>query len=278
MTETLFYRLPWQSSSVYPGAHPGQMIGAGQLFKRHEPLIASPDPRRIDLRASVLDPFFGYRVRVYQQQSTVNVYVLADMSASMGYADKQQTLIQFLLTAANSAFGYGDKFGFIGCTERIEHRWLLPACQHLGSVSALIKQLERLTFTGTANGLQNAAAFLPAERSLVFLLSDCHFPLPQLRAVLGSLQGHDVIPLVLWNQDEYATLPNWGLIAFQDMENNATRTLFMRPALRQKIIAAYQQRQHDLKHIFRAFGSEPLFITERYSTQTINRYLQQRVA
>jgi len=278
MTETLHYRLPWQSSSVYPGAHPGQMIGAGQLFKRHEPLIASPDPRRIDLRASVLDPFFGYRVRVYQQQSTVKVYLIADMSASMGYADKQQTLIQFLLAASNSALGYGDKFGFIGCTERIEHRWLIPACQHLGRVSALIKQLERLTFTGKATGIQNAAAFLPAERSLVFLLSDCHFPLPQLRAVLDSLQGHDVIPLVLWNQVEYAALPNWGLISFQDMESHATRTLFMRPALRQKIIAAYQQRQHDLKHIFRAFGSEPLFITERYSTQTINRHLQQRVA
>lgn len=278
MTETLFYRLPWQSSSVYPGAHPGQMICAGQLFKRHEPLIASPDPRRIDLRASVLDPFSSYRVRAYQQQSSVNVYLLADMSASMGYVDKQQTLIRFLLTAAHSAFGYGDKFGFIGCTERIEHRWLLPVGQHLGRVSALAKQLEGLSFTGSANGLQNAAAFLPAERSLVFLLSDCHFPLPQLCAVLGSLQAHDVIPLVLWTQHEYADLPNWGLISFQDMENHATRTLFMRPALRQKIIAAYRQRQSDLKHIFRAFGCEPLFITERYSTQSINRHLQQRAA
>lgn len=254
------------------------MIGAGQLFKRHEPLIASPDPRRIDLRASVLDPFSSYRVRVYQQQSSVNVYLIADMSVSMGYADKQQTLLRFLHTAANSAFGYGDKFGFIGCTERIEQRWLLPACQHSGRVSALAKQLERLTFTGSAIGLQNAAAYLSVQRSLVFLLSDCHFPLPHLRAVLGSLQGHDVIPLVLWNQDEYATLPNWGLISFQDMENNANRTLFMRPALRQKIMAAYRQRQHDLKHMFRAFGSEPLFITERYSAQTINRHLQQRAA
>jgi len=254
------------------------MVGAGQLFKRHEPLIASPDPRRIDLRASVLDPFSGYRVRVYQQQSAVNVYLIADLSASMGYADKQQTLIRFLLAAANSAFDYGDKFGFIGCTERIEHRWLLPAGRHLGRVSALAKQLQSLTFSSSANGLQNAAAFLPAERSLVFLLSDCHFPLAQLRAVLGSLQGHDVIPIVLWNQDEYATLPNWGLISFHDMENNANRTLFMRPSLRQKIMAAYQQRQRDLKNSFRAFGTEPLFITDRYSTQTINRHLQQRVA
>lgn len=278
MTETLHYRLPWQSSSVYPGAHPGQMIGAGQLFKRHEPLIASPDPRRIDLRASVLDPFSSYRVRVYQQQSAVNVYLIADLSASMGYADKQQTLIRFLLAAAHSAFGYGDKFGFIGCTGRIEQRWLLPAGQHLGRVSALAKQLENLTVTGNANGLQYASAFLSAERSLVFLLSDCHFPLAQLRAVLGSLQAHDVIPLVLWTPEEYADLPNWGLISFQDAESNATRTVLMRPALRQKIIAAYRQRQDDLKNTFRAFGCEPLFITERYSTQTVNRHLQQRVA
>ena len=278
MTETLFYRLPWKSNAVYPGGHPGQMVGAGQLLKRHEPLIASPDPRRLDLRASVLDPFGAYRVRVYQQQSTVNVYVIADMSASMGYGDKPQSVLQFLFTVANSALGYGDKFGFIGCTERIEQRWLLPACQHLGRVSLLVKQLERHTFIGTANGLQNAAAFLPAGRSLVFLLSDCHFPLLQLRELLGSLQGHDVIPIVLWSQDEYATLPNWGLIAFQDMENNKTRTLLMRPALRQKIMAAYQQRQQDLKNTFRAFGSEPFFITEQYSTHAINRYLQQRVA
>jgi len=278
MTDTLHYRLPWRSSFVYPGAHPGQMVGAGRLFKRHEPLIASPDPRRLDLRASVLDPFSGYRVRVHQQQSTVNVYLIADLSASMGYADKQQMLIRFMLTAAHSAFAYGDKFGFIGCTERMEQRWLLPACRHSGRVSVLAKQLESVTFGGNAKGLQQAVAFLPAERSLVFLLSDCHFPIARLSPVLASLQGHDVIPLVLWHRQEYAALPNWGLVAFQDMENRATRTLFMRPALRQKIMSAYRQRQDELKHVFRAFGGEPLFIAENDSIQTINRHLQQRVA
>lgn len=188
MTETLYYRLPWQANTVYPGTHPGQMVGAGHLFKRHEPLIASPDPRRLDLRASVLDPFGGYRVRVYQQQSTVNVYVLADMSASMGYADKQQTLIQLLLTAANSVLSYGDKFGFIGCADGIDKRWLLPACRQSGQVNDLVKRLKNHRYSGSSNGLKNAAAFMPGKRSLVFLLSDCHFPLTQLRDLLGSLQ------------------------------------------------------------------------------------------
>ena len=278
MSDTLFYRLPWQSTAVYPGAHAGLRVGAGQLFKRHAPLIAHPDPRRIDLRASVLDPFSGFRVRVYQQHSTINVYLLADMSASMGYADKQQTLSKLLLTVAHSAFSYGDKFGFVGCTDAIEHRWLLPASQHLGSVSTLVKQLEDFRFTGTANGLQQAATLLPSERSLVFLLSDCHFPLPQLRTVLASLHVHDVIPIVLWHQEEYANLPNWGLMAMHDMETSRSRTLFMRPALRQKIIAAYQQRQQDLTSTFRAFGCEPLFMAEGYNIPLINRHLQQRSA
>jgi uncharacterized protein (DUF58 family) len=278
MNEILHYRLPWQSRSVYPGAHPGQIVGAGQLFKHHLPLVASSDPRRIDIRAMILDPFGHYRVRVYQQQSTVNVYLIADLSASMSYANKKQVLLEFLLSAANSAFSYGDKFGFIGCTENIKHQWLLPAGRQQESISALTARLKQACFTGTAAGLQQAAAYLPASRSLVFLLSDCHFPLVQLHELLKTLQGHDIIPLVLWHQDETGNLPNWGMITYRDMETQSTRTLFMRPALRRKIMAAYRQRQDLLKRCFRTFGLEPLFITEGYSAQSVNGYLQQRSA
>jgi uncharacterized protein (DUF58 family) len=274
----LLYRLLWQTGSVYPGAHPGQMIGAGHLFKRHEPLIASLDPRRIDLRATVLDPFSGYRVRVYQQLSAVNVYLIADLSASMSHGSKKPALIRFLLTAAGSAFSYGDSFGFIGCAENVIRQWLIPSCQQLGPVTALAEQLRASRFSGTAEGLRQASAYLPSSRSLVFLLSDCHFSLQQLREVLAMLQPHDVIPLVLWDQEEYTGLPGWGLVSFLDMENQTRRTLLMRPALRQKIIDSYRRRQHELQRCFRAFGAEPLFISENYTTRSINCYLQQRTA
>ena len=274
----LLYRLPWPTVSVHPGAHPGQMIGAGHLFKRHEPLVASPDPRRIDLRATVLDPFSGYRVRVYQQISTVNVYLIADLSASMSYAAKKSALIRFLLTAAHSALSYGDRFGFIGCADSIARQWLLPSCLHSGPVTALAEKLHSNPFSGTAAGLLKASAFLPSSRSLVFLLSDCHFPLAQLHELLATLQTHELVPLVLWDRREYTRLPEWGLVSFQDMENPIRRTLLMRPALRRKIIDRYRQRQHELRQCFRAFGAEPLFIAENYTTQSINRYLQQRTA
>ncbi|NOT84449.1 MAG: MxaS protein [Methylococcaceae bacterium] len=281
MNEPLNYRLNQQTSAVYPGAHPGQMVGAGQLFKRHAPLLASPDPRRIDLRASVLDPFNGYRVRVYQQQSTVNVTLIADLSASMCYDgtfNKRQTLVQLLLALSASARSLGDSFGFIGCADKLHSDWMLPAGHHAGSVALLAKKLQTTRFSGKASALAQAARYLPGNRALVFWASDFHLPFAQVRETLSALQGHDVVPVVLWDAREVDDWPDWRFVTLQDMENGATRTLLMRPQLRQKIQAAYAQRQRDLKNCFRGFGVEPLFLTAGFNATTINRYFQQRIA
>jgi len=275
--DLLQYRLPWLSGAVYPGAHLGRMTGAGLLFKQHQPMAASSDPRRIDLRASVLDPFEHYRVRAYQQPSRIDVYLLADLSASMGHAGKQKILGTLLRTLARSAFGYGDRFGFIGAGERVEPRWLLPAGMHYEPVSRVAGQLESARFSGTAIGLGNAPAYLPAERALLFLLTDGHFPLAHLQGLLASLQMHDVVPLVLWDASEYRRLPAWGLLPVRDLESGVSRTLVMRPALRERIVYAYAQRRQDLLGTFRAFGSEPLFI-EQCDIPAINRHLHQRTA
>jgi uncharacterized protein (DUF58 family) len=276
MIEVLDYRLPWQTQSVYPGGHRGQINGSGQLFKRHQSLIDNPDPRRIDIRATLLDPIGNFRVRVYQQHSVVNVYLVADLSASMAYGNKQNAIIKFLICLANSVFTFGDKFAFIGCNDQINHDWLLPPGKHRGSITVLAEKLKRARFKGNANGMLQTMRYMSTTRSVVFLLTDCHFPIAQLSELLKSLMIHDVIPLVLWDQSETNNLPEWGLVSYQDMENHATRTLFMRPALRKKIIDAFQRRQEELKKCFRAFGCEPIFISDEFSIESLNYYLQQR--
>ncbi|MEQ1528597.1 MAG: MxaS protein [Methylococcales bacterium] len=281
MNEPLLYRLLWKAGSVYPGAHPGQLVGVGPLYKRHAPLLASPDPRRIDMRASLLDPFSSYRVRVYQQQSNVDVYMLADLSASMAYhgsSDKKHTVRQLLTALAESAYGYGDKFGFIGCGDTIDHQFLVPASRHGHSLQQLSDRLSKAKYQGSAKSLVQAVKHLPGKRALVFLVSDLHFPLTQLQKLLASLQGHEVLPVVLWDENETVNLPEWGLVTMQDMENNKKIQLFMRPALKQKMIAAYQHRQQQLQACCRSFGIEPLFMNGAYNAQQINRYFQQRAA
>jgi len=278
--EIFQYRLAMPGTRVYPGAHAGRRVSSGPLFKRHEPLIAYPDPRRIDLRASVLDLFGQYRVRVYQQHSQVDVLLLADMSASMtgDKPDKQRVFVDCLASIAESAFSYGDSFSFIACGATVEPRYVLMQCKQRGAIPALISRLQTARFAPQNPRWQNALPYLPTSPSLLFLLSDFHFDLNTLKSLLHRLQQHDVVPLVLWQRSEYRNLPEWGLASFQDSENRSTRTLFMRPALRRKIEQLFGQRRRQLQIFFRSFGSEPLFLDDSYNAAQLQHYFLKRTA
>ncbi|MDF3837537.1 MxaS protein, partial [Cupriavidus basilensis] len=47
------YRLPARAGGFRPGSHLGTSLGPGQEFAAHMRLLDNPDPRRLDLRASV---------------------------------------------------------------------------------------------------------------------------------------------------------------------------------------------------------------------------------
>jgi len=267
------YRLTHTLAGAFPGAHPGQMLGAGQLFKRHEPLIANPDPRRIDLRASLLDPFAGYRVRVYQQTCQLTVYVIADLSASM--QNKLNLVGDFVAAAAQSAYQYGDRFGFIGCGPSATPDWLVPACNLPQTLLKLAEQLRNYRVSGNAHSLRRVAPLLPKRRSLIFLLSDFHFPMTELTACVHTLAGHALVPVVCWDPSEYAALPDWGLARLKDAETGRDRTVFLRPELKHRIEQAYERRRIELGRRLRDFGREPLFLEGRYRADPINRYFLQ---
>lgn len=282
MDSNLFYYRKSAQQSVFPGAHIGKMVGSGQLFKQHTPLINSPDPRHIDLRASVLDPFGQFLVKTFQQQSRLDVFLLADLSTSMGYQgqhNKQQILVDCLLSIAKSAHAIGDRFGFVGCGQKIDPKLLIsPANLQQGRVVELAKMLEQITLKGQAESLLQAVNYLPSRSSLVFLLSDFYMPIHKIQQQMQRLNQHTVVPLVLWDQKESAHLPQWGIVKFVDMEQGKTRTLFMRPTLHQKITQAFEQRKQQLRHCFRAFGCEPLFIEKGYRAEAVSQYFLQHAA
>ena len=279
MNSIFQYRLSGLSSSVFVGKHASRWQSHGQLFKQHAPFTANDDARRIDIRASVLDPFERYQVRHYQQHSLLTVYLIADLSASLSFAGQQakrDSLQQLLQCIADSALAVGDYFAFIGCGQRIESSWLLPANRHSGYIEQFAKTLKNLTYSANCQSLADVAPYLPQQRALIFLLSDFHFPLANLPQLLHAIKHHDVVPLVLWDKQEYEQLPAWGLVSYRDMENGNTRTLWMRPALKHSIRAAYQTRQQQLQHSLRALGHEPLFLTTQPVAEQLNHYFRQR--
>ncbi len=270
------YRIATPSPQVYPGSHPGRMVASGQLFQRHQPLLASPDPRRLDLRASVLNLFEDYQVRVYRQHSVLDVLLLADLSASM--AGQRESVLAVLASIAASVLDAGDRFYFIGCDSSGVLGDLPVVYREPGSLAVLLERLREHRFRPGPPQWHAALPLLPPRRGLVFVLTDGHFALAGWRQVLSRLQGHALVPLLAWRELDYRDLPDWGLVSFQDAETGRYRTVWMRPSFKQAIVTAYAERQQHLRGLCRAHGAEPLFLTAPYRAAQMQQYFLARAA
>jgi hypothetical protein len=145
-------------------------------------------------------------------------------------------------------------------------------------VTELEKHLKTVPYQGRTESFLQAANYLPSKASLVFLLSDFYLPMEIIQQQMQRLNQHTVVPLVVWDSQEHSDLPQWGVGKFADMEQRKSRTLFMRPALKKRIIHAFEQRKKQLQNCFRAFGCEPLFLEKGYHAELMTNYFLQHAA
>ena len=79
------YRLRGSARGLFPGQHRSRSGESGFEFRGHAALHDAPDARRLDLHASLRDPFGGWVVRRYSERKAIAVALVADLSASMGF-------------------------------------------------------------------------------------------------------------------------------------------------------------------------------------------------
>jgi uncharacterized protein (DUF58 family) len=276
MIRELHYRLHSPARGQVPGHHRSRSGGNGFEFRGHANLLDAPDARRIDVHASLRDPFGRWIVRLQRQRLSIPVAVVADLSASMGVAGaqhKQGVLADLVESLAWSAWRTGDSFGFVGCDEAVRRELLLPQTRARGAGTVLAASLRALQLDGrSAQGLLQAHAHLPQRRALVFLVSDFHLPLADVATVLARLAHHDVLPVVLWPQEEFDLGAQRGFADVADPESGRRQWLWWRPALRQRWQAAAQQRRADLVKLFRAQRLSPLFIEGAFDADAVTRH------
>lgn len=276
MIQEFHYEIAWRARSPYPGHHRGTQCGAGFEFRGHAPLLAAPDPRRLDMRASLHDPFGQWMVRVYRQRSSIRVFLLADLSASMGFSGvtrKLEVLEVLAASTAYSAYRSGDAFGFIGCDEDVRHEFLLLPTRIKGAGMELNRRLLAFTPMGKGvGGLLHTPQYMGRQRALVLLASDFHFSLDLLEQVLDALSSHAVAPIVIWDRAEFAQLPRFGLGMVTDSETGERCRVFMRAGLNERIAEAFEMRRQELVHVFHTHGIEPLFLTGGFSADRMTDY------
>jgi hypothetical protein len=124
----------------------------------------------------------------------------------------------------------------------------------------------------SAQGLRDAHRYLPQRRSLVFVLSDFHWPLAELHAVLTSLSHHDLVPVVIWDRQEFSLSTQRGLAQVVDPETGQQRLVWWRPALRERWQAQHAERREAMWAIFRALRLSPLVMEGGFDADAVTRH------
>lgn len=276
------YRIAWKARSVRPGAFRGTHSGPGERYRTSVPLHAHADPRRLDIKATLRDPLGGIWVRDFEQLSAIDVVVLVDASASMAYVGRHDKFAQAGRVAAalaRSAWRYGDTFGLAGAAETVVAGLSLPPRRHRGAAEWVEQQfaLHRPSGAG-AHGLLDAARLLPARRSLVFVVSDFHWPPGAVETLLRRLARHEVVPVVLRDPAEAQAMPRRGIAVLRDLETGQRRFVWLRRGLLERLEARRRHRDDALRAACAQYGCAPCFVSDRFEPIVLTRHFLETVA
>jgi uncharacterized protein (DUF58 family) len=276
------YRVPRRGGGWRQGSHPGSSLGMGQEFVSHRRLYDWPDPRRLDVRASLREVRSDWLVRVNRQRISVPVQVIADVSASMSFGShgsKLQIAADFVAALGHSAFRVGDSVGMHAFDSHARTDLFVPALFSRGMGSLMAGMLTHCAASDAGSeGLEEVALHVAGRHSLVFLLSDFHWPVERLATVLEMLASSHVVPMVIWDPAELQPPAQDALLPLRDVESGCHRTLWMRPRLRARWAEAIEKRRKQLETVCAPFGARPFFMSGKFDSDALSRYFFEAVA
>jgi uncharacterized protein (DUF58 family) len=282
MSREFHYRLPQRSGGWRPGSHPGSSLGAGQEFVSHVSLYDRPDPRRLDLRASLREVRGDWLVRVNRQRVSVPVHVIVDVSASMNFGSprtKLQRVADFVEALGQSAFRVGDAFGMLAFDARERADLFVPALFGRGVGAVMASMLAGCKGgAGGIDGLEEAALHLAGRHGLIFLASDFHWPLDRLEGVLDLLARAYVVPMVIWDPAETQLPTQDALLSLRDAESGAQRTVLLRSKTRERWRDSVERRRAELNSVFAARAIRPFYVSGEFDGEAMSHYFFEATA
>lgn len=273
------YRTPWKSNSTHFGDHRGTERGLGFEYRGNVPLIDYPDARRMDLRQTVRDPYEQVQVKLFNQDNTTPVFAVCDLSSSMQYGGRQRKLdkaMEIAASVAYSAYQSSDVFSLISYNEHVIEDLTLPLSHHVHNAFEVIAQFAdyRKMRVG-AKGILEVPQYLSQNKGLVFWISDFHMPLTLIEQAFNMMSKHQIVPVVLWDEQEYKKLPRFGFGNMLDPETGHSRTIFFREAVRAQFEAAFAARKQALEHLFLSFESPSIHIDGAFTAAAMSHYFEQ---
>ncbi|CDY77346.1 Uncharacterized conserved protein (some members contain a von Willebrand factor type A (vWA) domain) [Caballeronia glathei] len=278
------YRLPTRARGFRHGSHPGASFGAGQEFALHARLFDHPDPRRLDLRASQCAVPPEWLVRLHLQRVAVPVYVVVDVSASMlfgGERPKLHLAADFVEALGYSAFRAGDRVGMLAFDSEERGDLFVPARHGRGVGDEMATMLRRFSntsgMTAGIEGLERTLYRLAGRHSLVFVVSDFHWPLGRLGSALETLVNAQVVPMVVWDRAEIEPPSAGTMLVVSDVETGKARRLWLRRRLLEQWRDNVARRRRELAELFGKRGIKPFYVEGTFDAESLSRYFLEAV-
>ncbi|WP_417509522.1 MxaS protein [Methylophaga sp.] len=277
------YRFPDKVFSHVPGAHSGTALGSGDRFAGFADLFDYPDPRRLDIRASLRHQAADvtqqsqqrWLVKRYQQRSSITLWLMSDISQSMTVSSvNHQRLAKLAHMIAHSAIGIGDKFAMTAFdSEWRQDMTIMPTTQRSMPAFAAERLMDAAKPKAPgAAGLTHATDLINSKRAMVFLASDFCFDLSLLEQSLRKLSQYTVIPIV-WRHDDVDHFPSHaGWAETRDAETGQRHSVWMRPSIKKR----WQQQMDDhfsqLSACFMRYRIRPLYVEGDVTPQQLTEY------
>lgn len=273
------YRFPNNVFGHIPGAHTGSSLGAGDRFAGFADLFDYPDPRRLDIRASLRSNMANagnrWLVRRYQQRSSITLWLLADMSKSMSISSVNHGYLANLAQMiAHSAISLGDRFAMAG----FDSDWrqdisIMPTTQRsMPTLAAdMIRNAESALNPGV-EGLIDAANVITSSHAIVFLASDFCVDISLVERALRQLSHFTVIPIV-WQHHDVDYFPSHaGWTEMRDSETGQHRSVWMRPSMKKNWQQSMTNHFEQLSACFMHHRVKPLFVDGEVTGEQLTRY------
>lgn len=279
------YKLPGLSAGSRPGAHRSRSRGAGMEFAAHARLFDQPDPRRIDLRASLSTIPREWLVRANYQRSSVAIKAIVDVSASMHFGPTRTKLdvaADFLDALGFSAYRCGDSVSLMAFDHAFRNDLFMPARFGRGIGIAMAEVIsdcaEGYTQAGSGDGLAECVDRIAGTAGLVFLVSDFHWSLDSLAPILDKLVNALVVPLVVWDKAEIEPPEQGRLLSVRDAESGLTSRLWLRKKTRQQWRDNVVRRRDEIAAAFAANDIRPFHLDNGFEAEHLSRYFLENVA
>jgi hypothetical protein len=263
----------WRSKNNSYGNNLSSKIGNDFEYSGSKNFNDHPDLARLDIKNSITDPYENIFVKTYNLNNPINLIALCDTSSSMSVVKKNNVIVKDLSKIiAASAIEQGDKFGMLCYNDVITNKFMLEPGDNLQYINQWIDKVELNSNKSSSNAAEDINKYLPEEKSLIFWISDFHYPLGKIEKILSHLSSHHVIPLFISSEGEIKRLPRYGFRKYIDSESNIEHEIFLRPSIKEKILGDYKNTKDKIFQIFSKTQLKQIVVKEQIDIENIQKY------